>query len=156
MAAIRIIKANAIPDVWVPNAIYFIKETPDHFRQYVVDIDGVVALKAYTDVANVTFDRYDLPIASTKADGIMDLSKNQIFLIDSTVTTPVTMNFTNKPAAGRTMIVIVEVRGNARAVTVPPGTVVADGVDNSLGNNTVLTFYVNGNSMNLMSVAKLA
>ena len=157
MATTRIIKANTLPDVLVPNAIYFIKDVNNHFRQYVIDSAGTIASKAYADVSDVKFDRYDLPIANTLSDGVMDLAKNQVFLIEGTSDTgPLTINFTNKPAAGRTMIVIVEIRGNQRPVTVPVGTVVADGVDNSLGTNTVMTFYVNGNRVYLMSVAKLA
>lgn len=155
MATMKVFKVAALPAQKEPNACYYVKDGASGFVQYITDNTGAVTYRAKADPTSLSFDRYDLPMATT-ANGVMDLSKNQIFKIDaSTAGTAIVMSFTNAPA-GKSMVVVVQVNGSTRSVSVPAGSVVMDTVDNTLGTvMSVMTFFWDGTKFYLMSNGKV-
>lgn len=156
MATMRVFKVNALPAAGqlTPSAVYFVKDGAG-FVQYITDSAGAVTYRAKADPLTMSFDRYDLPVA-TSANGVFDLSKNQVFKIDAkTAGTAITMNFTNPPA-GKSMVVVVQVVGSTRSVNIPTGAVVMESVDNTLGAvMSVMTFFYDGSKFYLMNNAKI-
>lgn len=156
MATMRVFKVNALPATGslVANACYFVKDGAG-FIQYLTDSSGTVTFKAKADPTSTGFNRYDLPVA-TSANGVLDLSLNQIFKIDASATgAAITMSFTNPPAP-KSMTVVVQVNGSTRSVNIPAGAVVMEGVDNTLGTVlSIMTFFYDGTKFYLMNNAKI-
>lgn len=154
MATMKIYKVNQLPAVLEANASYYVKDG-DGFIQYIIDSAGAIASKAKADPTKIAFNRYDLPYTDA-ANGVMNLSVNQVFKIDATTTgAAVALSFTNPPV-GKSMVVVVQVNGSTRSVTLPVGTTVMDTVDNTLGVvMTVMTFFYDGAKFYLMNSSKI-
>lgn len=154
MATMKVYKVNQRPEVLEANASYYVKDG-DGFIHYITDSAGQIAFKAKADPIDISFDRYDLPF-STTVNGVMDLNANQVFKVDATTAgDAVALSFTNPPV-GKSMVVVVQVNGSTRSVTLPVGTTVMDTVDNTLGVvMTVMTFFYDGTKFYLMNSSKI-
>lgn len=91
---------------------------------------------------SLVLQRYDLAVKATT--GSSDLAEAQVFTLANSVAGAKAVSFTNMPA-GRAMTVVIEVTGNAGAVSMPVGTDFAVGVDTSLSaTRTLLILFWNG------------
>lgn len=156
MATMKIFKVNALPGSLEANALYFVKVDTNKFTQYFTDSTGAVSYTATVNPNDIKFNRYTLPFG-TSTTGVMDLSSRQIYKIDaSTAGATIPMSFTNIPTSSESMVIVVEINGSTRQVTLPAGVKIADGVDNTLGVvASIMTFFFNGTNFTLMSNGRI-
>lgn len=85
---------------------------------------------------SLKLESYDLKTAITPGGNLQD---QQVYLVNNTSGGAKAIAFTNPPA-GRAMTIIIKVTGNAGALSLPAGTVFAEGVDTKLSTKT--TFFI--------------